>query len=229
MAKSAIMTTANTEVSDNDRVSPAGPFAMGAGMVDPGMVAKPGSAFNPGLVYDAGIVDYLGFLCDAGPEIFADPDATCQPCRRRDPDDGPRSELPVDRRRRLAGTQTVHPHGHQRCAQPTVTSATVNAPPATPSSSTPDHHAGAGRDGVVRRDDHQRRRSDRRVRFGDLTWSGDGYAVRSPIAVQGVPLDAPAEVTGTGTSGSTTFDVKFGYTGAYTAAPHGLVAPTERR
>ena len=34
------------------------------------------------------------------------------------------------------------------------------------------------------------------------------------------------QVSGTGTDGSTTFDVKFGYTGAYTAAPHGLVAAT---
>ena len=63
-------------------------------------------------------------------------------------------------------------------------------------------------------------------RFGDLTWKGSGYSVRSPIAVKGVALSAPAAVSGTGTDGSTTFDVKFGYTGAYTAAPHGLVPAT---
>ena len=62
-------------------------------------------------------------------------------------------------------------------------------------------------------------------RFGDLTWSGSGYHVRSPIALQGVPIDAPAEVTGTGVAGAASFDVKFGYTGPYAALPHGLVAP----
>ena len=34
-----------------------------------------------------------------------------------------------------------------------------------------------------------------------------------------------ALITGSGASGSASFDVFFGYTGAYTAAPHGLVAP----
>jgi hypothetical protein len=38
---------------------------------------KPNSVFNPGLVYDAGFNDYLGFLCDAAPSVFADPEATC--------------------------------------------------------------------------------------------------------------------------------------------------------
>src|SRR5690606_27519220 len=59
-------------------------------------------------------------------------------------------------------------------------------------------------------------------RFGSLTWKGSGYEVRSPIAVKGTALGAPAEVTGSGTDGSVTFDVGFGYTGDYTAAAHGL-------
>jgi subtilisin family serine protease len=62
-AKSALMTTANTAVRDNDRVSAAGPFAMGSGMVDLGEPRSRGSAYQPGLVYDAGFTDYLGFLC----------------------------------------------------------------------------------------------------------------------------------------------------------------------
>ncbi len=61
--------------------------------------------------------------------------------------------------------------------------------------------------------------------FGDLTWKGGGgYEARSPIAVRGAAIDAPAEVSGTGVSGTASFDVKFGYTGAYTAVPQGLVA-----
>jgi hypothetical protein len=60
--------------------------------------------------------------------------------------------------------------------------------------------------------------------FGALTWKGSGYEVRSPIAVKGALFKAPAEVSGTGADGTASFDVNFGYSGAYTAAPHGLVA-----
>jgi hypothetical protein len=63
-------------------------------------------------------------------------------------------------------------------------------------------------------------------RFGSLTWKSGKYTVYSPLAVKGALFDAPAEVSGAGASGSTSFDVKFGYTGSYTAAPHGLVPAT---
>ena len=63
-------------------------------------------------------------------------------------------------------------------------------------------------------------------RFGSLTWKGGDYKVYSPIAVKGALFDAPAEISGSGDSGSASFDVKFGYTGSYTAAPHGLVPAT---
>ena len=60
--------------------------------------------------------------------------------------------------------------------------------------------------------------------FGDLTWKGSGgYAARSPIAVKGALIGTPANLTGTGAASSLSFDVDFGYTGPYTAAPHGLV------
>jgi subtilisin family serine protease len=77
MAKSALMTTSSQDVVDNDRVSQATPFAMGAGHLDPGSPVHKGSSFQPGLVYDAGFLEYLGFLCDAAPYVFADPVATC--------------------------------------------------------------------------------------------------------------------------------------------------------
>ena len=76
MAKSAMMTTADQKVRDNDRVSAADPFDMGAGHVDPGKVTAKGSMFDPGLVYDAGFLEYLGFLCDADPAALAG--STCQ-------------------------------------------------------------------------------------------------------------------------------------------------------
>ncbi len=63
-------------------------------------------------------------------------------------------------------------------------------------------------------------------RFGSLTWKGESYSVRSPIAVQAALFHAPDEVSGTGATGSASFAVKFGYTGSYTAAAHGLIAAT---
>ncbi|HET9085160.1 MAG TPA: hypothetical protein VFN41_12240, partial [Candidatus Limnocylindrales bacterium] len=63
-------------------------------------------------------------------------------------------------------------------------------------------------------------------RFGSLTWVSHDYKVRSPIAVKGALFDAPEEVAATGTAGSVSIPVKFGYTGAYTAAAHGLVKAT---
>ena len=38
--RSALMTTADTGVVDDDRTHPAGPLGMGAGMVDPGVVSR---------------------------------------------------------------------------------------------------------------------------------------------------------------------------------------------
>ena len=116
MAKSAIMTTANTDVGDSDRVSPADPFGMGAGQVNPGVVADPGSAFNPGLVYDAGMLDYLGFLCDEGPGIFLDPQATCPLISGAGtPTDAVDLNYPSIGVAAVTGSQTVTRRVTQRC------------------------------------------------------------------------------------------------------------------
>jgi hypothetical protein len=66
-------------------------------------------------------------------------------------------------------------------------------------------------------------------RFGSLTWTDKtgNYDVYSPIAVRASLFSAPAAVTGSGESGSASFDVTFGYTGSYSAAPHGLAAQVD--
>ena len=98
-AKSALMTSANTKVKDNDRVTQASPFAMGSGMARPGKPAQRGSAFDPGLIYDAGFDQYLGYLCDEGPEAFNNPAATCASLAGAgDSGHRDRPELSVDRR-----------------------------------------------------------------------------------------------------------------------------------
>jgi hypothetical protein len=56
---------------------------------------------------------------------------------------------------------------------------------------------------------------------GQLTWSDGTHSVRSPVVVRPVALAAPASLSGTG--GPISYNVVFGYTGAFTATARGLV------
>ena len=227
MAKSAVMTTADPDVADNDRTSDATPFGQGSGLLDPGKVKDKGSAFNPGLVYDAGFNDYLAFMCSAAPEIFANPTATCASLVNAgfstDPSDLNYPSIGIAD---LAGTQTITRTVTSVADKTVKWKAKVHAP--------------AGFDVVVDPSEITLAPGESATyhvtitskgtapigqwTFGDLTWKGaGGYEARSPIAVRGAAIDAPAEVSGTGVTGSASFDVKFGYTGAYTAVPQGLV------
>ncbi len=223
MIKSALMTTAHQDVMKEDGVTPADPFDMGAGHLSPNPAA------DPGLVYNAGFLDYLGFLCDTFPGVFADPEATCgfldsigvptQAYNLNYPSIGVAELAGFETIRRTVtsvtpGTATYHvsidaPPGVAVAVSPsslTLTpgeSATYNVTFTTLSGATLGEWA-----------------------FGSLTWSHGPHSVRSPIAVKPVALAAPDEVQGTGTDGSLSFDITFGYSGDYTAGTHGL-APAD--
>ncbi len=231
-AKSALMTTARQDVLNNDRKSQAGPFDMGAGHVNPGRPGDTGTSFQPGLAYDAGFNQYLGFLCDADRSVFANPDATCANLASNGvPVTATDLNLPSIGVSQLAGAETV---------TRTVTSvaknagvlrydAQVSAPSGytvTVSPSTLSLNRGQSATFKVTITNVSAPLGE--WRFGSLTWKErDGqYAVRSPIAVKASKFKAPGEVTGSGVSGSLSFPVEFGYTGAYTAAAHGLVPAT---
>ena len=230
MAKSALMTTADPDVSDNDRISMANPFEMGAGQISVGDKAIKGSAFEPGLVYNAGFFEYLGFLCDAASEVFVDPAGTCGflesigvPTEATDLNlpsigvDGVPGSYTLVRTVRSAarenGWRTYRAH--------------VDAPPGFDVTVEPS---------VIRLKSQQSATFEVTFtnvgapvgewRFGALTWRDDTghYDVRSPIAVLGCLFEAPYEVEGSGMDGSESFGVRFGYTGDYTAAPHGAEA-----
>ncbi|MDH3266585.1 MAG: hypothetical protein OEM25_06430 [Gammaproteobacteria bacterium] len=62
-------------------------------------------------------------------------------------------------------------------------------------------------------------------RFGSLTWENNEQSVYSALAVRPVSITAAAEVTALGASGTLSFPVEFGYTGAYTPGVHGLRLP----
>lgn len=230
MAKSAIMTTARQDVTKEDGSTPADPFDMGAGHVDPGNAVHKGSAFQPGLVYHAGFLDYLGFYCDEAPEVVGS--GTCGILESIGvPTDARNLNLPSIGIADVPGVYTV---------QRTVTSVAQEEGWRTYNVSV---EAPAGYDVSVEPSTLRLKNGDSATyavtftnvsapvgewRFGSLTWSDDTgqYDVRSPIAVRGALLSAPGEVTGSGESGSVSFDVTFGYTGDYAATAHGLEPAT---
>jgi len=208
MVKSALMTTGYNALDGNN-------FRYGAGHIDPTKAA------DPGLVYDSGFVDWLMFLqgqdCHCLPESFPSIDgsdlnmasiaigqlAGKQTVTRTVTNVGSASETYVAAVSGLAGiTAVVSP-----------ASFTI-APGATQSYTVEFTRTTAALNAYA---------------FGHLTLTGDkGHSVRSPLAVRPVSLAAPATVTGTGTSGSTTYEVTFGYDGPFGASIRGLIAADER-
>jgi hypothetical protein len=213
MIRSALTTTGAQDVDKEDGTTPADPFDFGGGHI------APLPANDPGLVYDAGFADYIAFLCGAAQ---LDPaGGTCNAFGSIDPSDLNLATIGIAE---LAGIQTV-------------TRTVTNVGPAGTYAVTVD--APAGVTTVV--DPPSLTLSTGQVAtytvtftatstaaqdtwaFGSLTWSDGTHDVRSPIAVRPVALAAPEEVTGEGTAGETSFDVTFGYSGAFNAAAHGLV------
>ncbi|HET6297035.1 MAG TPA: S8 family serine peptidase [Kribbella sp.] len=233
MAKSAAMTTARQNVLKENKSTKADPFDFGAGHVKPGGKIKQGSMFEPGLVYDAGINDYFAFLCGTAPEIFANPTATCGSLQQAgfslDPSDLNYPSIGVAQ---VAGTQTVTrkvtsvaKDNSKVTYKPKVVAPAGFKVTVSPSSITLRRGQSATYKVTITNNGSA---PLGQWRFGSLTWeSRDGYEVRSPIAVAASAFDAPAQVDGSGTSGTASFPVKFGYTGPYDAEAHGLVARTD--
>ena len=205
--KSALMTCGT------DLVSGADPFAQGAGFVNPTCSG------DPGLVYEHGFVDWLGFLCGTGQL-----QASYCPVLGIDPSDLNVASVSIGA---LAGSQTV---------TRTVTSVADSSETYTFSYSLPGVNVVAD-PAVFELAPGESQTFTLTITpdgapvgsyaTGHFWWTGDaGHTVRSPIQVQPILFAAPDEVSGSGTDGSASFDVTFGYTGAYTAAGHGLVPAT---
>jgi hypothetical protein len=226
MARSALMTTAHQDVKKEDGVSEADPFDMGAGHVNPGLKANKNSIFEPGLAFDAGLFEYAGYTCGAELGVFTA--ATCAFLESVDiPSDPSDLNLPSIGIADLAGTQTI---------RRTVTSVAkdkgwhtyrpvIDAPPGFTVEVSPSTLS--LRSGMTASYDVTITNVGAPVdewRFGALTWVAQGrlYQVRSPIAVKAARFVAAEEAVGSGVSGSTSFDVTFGYDGSYLPAAHGL-------
>ncbi len=206
--KSAMMTTASQTRNDGTAI-PGNPFGYGAGQV------VPNSAVDPGLVYDSNWRDWAGFLCGVGQLV----DARC-PLVKLDPSDLNYASIAIGA---LAGNQTVtrrvknvSPVTETYTASTTgLAGLTVEVTPATLTLKPQETKSFTVK--FTRVD-----AALNTYAFGSLVWTGDmGHVVTSQVALRPVALAAPAQVSGDGSDIS--YDVTFGYDGAFLAEARGLV------
>ena len=212
MIKSALMTTAS-DVLDGPNTNPLVIFRQGAGHV------RPNSAADPGLVFDSRWNDWLGFLC--GTQL---PTSVCTGAGIPvlDPSDFNVASVAIGA---LAGSQTV-------------TRTVTNVGWRTETYSFAFSGSGLGV-AVSPANFTLGPRASQELEItitnlsaplnayagGQLTWTGSmGHVVRIPVVVKPVALAAPAQVNGTGDPIS--YPVTFGYSGAFTATPRGLLPAT---
>ena len=216
--KSALMTTAYQEVSMPDESSII-PFDYGSGHIDPN------KANDPGLVYEVTDDEYDAFACAIGSPDVAQPrcDELIASGVSLDPVDMNQPNISASR---LTNARTIT----RRVTNVTETTETYNLevemPPGVNVAVSPAAiTVGAGQtveyDVTLTFTDGPQDI----YRFGSLTWVSSDHRVRSVIAVQPLSIDAPGEIFSFGGSGSVSFPVSFGYTGAYTPGVHGLRLP----
>ena len=218
MIKSALMTTGAQNTKKHDGVTPADPFDVGGGHI------VPNSAADPGLVYEADFLDYLAFLCGNSAAVGA---GTCNALQSMgysfDAGDLNLASIGIAQ---LAGSKTIT----RRVTNVGTTQATYTASTdglagigatVTPAALT--LAPGATAEYAVTFT-AQPGAALNAWTFGALTWSDGVHAVRSPVAIRPVYFGAPLEISGSGLNGSASYTVGFGFTGAFTATGHGLVA-----
>jgi subtilisin family serine protease len=211
--KSALMTSA-TDVLDGPDTNPLVIFRQGAGHI------APNGAANPGLVYDAGWNDWLAFLCGTTSAVGA---STCSALvaagYSTDASDYNGASIAIGD---LAGAQTItRKVTNVGNATATYTASTTGLTGVdaviTPSSLT----LAKGQTGSFTVTFTRTTAALNAYTGGQLTWTSGDQKVRSPIVIKPVALAAPSQVSSTG--GPVSYNVKFGYTGPFTATARGLI------
>jgi hypothetical protein len=213
MIKSALMTSAY-DVLDLPNTNPLLIFRQGAGHV------RPNNAADPGLVYNAGFNDWLAFLCGATTGVDA---TVCSGLSASgyslDPSDLNVASIAIGD---LSGVQSAT----RRVTNVGSGKATYNASVSgmaglTVTVSPPSLTINPGETKSYTVAITRTTATFSAYVGGQLTWTDGSHNVRIPMAVRPLALSAPAQVTGTG--GPISYNVKFGYTGSFTATPRGLI------
>jgi len=218
--RSAMVTTARQNVLRSDGVTAAQPFDFGGGHVAPNL------AIDPGLVYDAGSEDYDAFACGAGI-----PRVSEEECLALEQAGWPTAfdelNLPSISVGSLVSTRSVRRRVTNVGGAATWT-ASVVAPAGVDVTVVPDTLSlgdfDTGEFTVTFRNAGDSEQLGY-WNFGALTWSDGIRQVRSPMALLTTPIAVPDSISGSGASGSTGFDLEFGYTGEYNLVATNLTAP----
>ncbi|NUT36929.1 MAG: S8 family peptidase [Hamadaea sp.] len=220
--KSALMTTASPLDNQGKPIQwpfgDATPLNYGSGHV------SPAASFDPGLVYDSTPADWIAYGCAIGQFQLITAPSFCAGFPAVDPSDLNYPSIAVGD---LAGTQTV---------KRTVTNVTKRAGVYVPQVKAPAGFTvkvspkilvvAPGKSKSYTVTITRTSAATGAYAFGSLTWIefGGKHKVRSPIAVQPVALAAAPEATAAASAGSTTLNVKSGFSGTLTASLAGLAA-----
>jgi len=200
--KSALMTTARQNVTAG--VGVARPFDFGAGHI------VPDDAFEPGLVYDLTAADYDALeagLSDDNYEAW-------------------RLNLPTITVSQLASTRTVTRTVTHVGEEAGTYAVTVTPPPGMRIDVVPNSLSlapGQSADFDVTLS-YESGPLDL-WRYGSIEWQSDSASVYSPVVVKPTSIVAPVEVESRGGTGTLSFEIQFGYSGAYAPQAHGLNLP----
>ncbi len=205
--KSALMTT-GTDVLDGGTPpaaenNPVLIFRQGAGHV------QPNAAANPGLVFDSSIGDWLGFICAVQPGGG---------CTGVTPTDPSNLNMPSIAIGDLAGLQTVTRKVTNVSGNPGTFTASVTGMAGfnvvvNPSSLT----LTAGQTATFTVSFTRTSAALGSYTGGQLRWTNGLQTARVPMVVRPVALAAPLQV------GAGSYNVTFGYSGAFTATARGLI------
>lgn len=185
--KSALMTTAVDHRSTTDA------FAQGAGLVNP-------RAFlSPGLVYPAGLADWADFLLGQGFDVGV------EGATPLDPSDLNQASIAVNA---LVGEQVVTRRVRNVGEAPAVYRASVKGLRGLDVTVTPARLAlDPGETATFEVRIANRNAALDQYAQGTLTWKSGATTVRSPVVVQPVALEVPAEATGELAAGAVSFSV----------------------
>jgi len=217
--KSALMTSAHRSLTVTDGETPATPFDFGAGHI------VPNDAVDPGLVYDVSNDEFDAFAC--GTDSPAVSGERCDELAAAGLSfagaDLNQPSIAVDR---LANERTVSRRVTNVSDQSETYTANIIPPSGVGVTVVPQSITVPPGQSVTFDVTFSFESGPLDLwRFGSLTWENDSHTVYSTLAVRPISVTAPVEVTSFGASGSLSFPVEFGYTGAYSPGVHGLRLP----
>ena len=217
--KSALMTTARQDITASSGLGDANPFDFGAGHI------VPNAAIDPGLVYEIADEEYDAFGC--GIESPAVTDTRCDELEEAGMSFEARAlNQPSISLSRLANTQTITRRVTNVSEEAGSYNVDISPPPGMSVDVVPSTISlGPGESASFEVTISYESGPLDLWRFGSMTWRSDSRDVFSPIAVRPTSVLAPDEITTFGGTGSVSFDVEFGYSGAYSPQVHGLNLP----